>query len=274
VDDANDATPPAEVAGVTGWMLGIDTSADLVSVALARIDSDANASTSDAELMWPAARNQTTTLLHQIDHLLNLCGIESDAITSVAVAIGPGGFNALRVGMSVAKGFAFAYGLPIVGVGTLDAVAYPFARWGMPIRAFVPAGRGRVVYGDYQEIGGAPRLHSEMAHRAPADLAADLLTPTVLAGDLTIEDAALLAANQNAVLPAAGLRRRSASHIIDLALMRLASGTADDLTDLEPLYVHQRATEDIHQQPARGQQRAEASSRSSTSFRNSTGTRE
>lgn len=272
MDDANDGTLPTDLAGVTGWMLGIDTSADLVSVALARIDSSANASTSDAELMWPAARNQTTTLLHQIDHLLNLCGIESDAIAAVAVAIGPGGFNALRVGMSVAKGFAFAYGVPIVGIGTLDAVAYPFARWGMPIRAFVPAGRGRVVYGDYGEIGGAPRLHGEMAHRAPADLAADLLAPTVLAGDLSTDDTRLLATNPNVVLPAAGLRRRSASHVIDLALARLATDAADDLTDLEPLYVHQRATEDVVSQSVSGAIRAGTSS--NRSIRNSSGMRQ
>ena len=248
---------------LTGWMLGIDTSADLVSVALARIDG--SSSTSEAELMWPAGRSQTTTLLAQIDHLLTLCGIESEAIAAVAVAIGPGGFTALRVGMSVAKGFAFAYGLPIVGIGTLDAVAYPFVGLGMPIRAFVPAGRGRVVYGDYVRSGGATQLHGEMAHRAPTDLAADLLTPTVLAGDLSLEDERTLRDAPHVVLPSAGLRRRTASHIIDLALAQLFAGLADDLTDLEPLYVHQRMDESTPQEPAKSPQtQKQRASRSGT----------
>jgi tRNA threonylcarbamoyladenosine biosynthesis protein TsaB len=237
VDDADGNQPPMERSELTGWMLGIDTSAEIVSVALAKIDGNR----ADAELMWPAGRSQTTTLLAQIDHLLHLCGVESDALTAVAVAVGPGGFNALRVGMSVAKGFAFAYGIPIVGIGTLDAVAYPFAHCGMPIRAFVTAGRGRVVYGDYQRIGGSLRPSGEMGHRAPGDLAADLMTPTVLAGELTYDDVQRLRDEPNVVLPGAGLRRRSASHIIDLALVQLATGMADDLTELEPVYVHQHA---------------------------------
>jgi hypothetical protein len=71
--------------------------------------------TEGAELRWNAG-NQTVTLL-EIDHLCRLCSIEITALSAIAVATGPGSFNALRVGMSVAKGLAFALAIPVFGAG-------------------------------------------------------------------------------------------------------------------------------------------------------------
>jgi tRNA threonylcarbamoyladenosine biosynthesis protein TsaB len=126
-----------------GWVLGIDTSSDVASLALVPL---ADNEVFGAEIAWEAARNQTATLLAEIDHLCRLTGIESDDFAAVVIATGPGGFNALRVGMSVAKGFAFAGDIPIVGVATLDIAAHSVANWSLPVRAFIPAGRRRVVY--------------------------------------------------------------------------------------------------------------------------------
>lgn len=222
-----------------GWLLGIDSSSEMVSLALIPADGGS----AGAELTWLAGRNQTTTILGQIDHLFRLCETESDQLAAVVVATGPGGFNALRVGMSVAKGFAFALDIPIFGVGTLDVAAQPFTSWGLPVRAFVPAGRGRVVFADYVHLGGRLQLHGEMAHRLAADLAADLRMPTLLAGELSGDLAAQLRSSEHVVLPGAGLRRRRAGVLLDLALPRVEAGEADDLTTLEPIYVHQQAAE-------------------------------
>jgi tRNA threonylcarbamoyladenosine biosynthesis protein TsaB len=222
-----------------GWVLGIDASSESVSLALVPVGQDGGG----AELAWQAGRNQTATLLAQVDHLCRLCEIDSDVFAAVVVATGPGGFNALRVGMSVAKGFAFALGIPILGVGTLDAAAQPFAHWGLPVRAFVPAGRARVVFADYIDLGGRLQQHGEMTHRAAGDLAADLRTATVLAGELAGDAAARLGAHEYVVLPGAALRRRRAAVLIDLALPRWQAGESDDLTTLEPVYVHQTASD-------------------------------
>jgi len=221
-----------------GWLLGIDTSADIASIALV---PTAPGSGYGAELSWPAPRSQTATLLSQIDHLLRACGLEPEALGGVVVATGPGGFNALRVGMSVAKGFAFALELPIFGVGTLDIAAQAVACWGLPVRAFVPAGRRRAVFADYLPLGPALRRSGEMGNRPIPALAADLTTPTVLTGDLTIDEQDTLRGQPNVVLPPSGLRQRRASFMVDLALERWRAGEQDDLTRLEPLYVHQQA---------------------------------
>jgi tRNA threonylcarbamoyladenosine biosynthesis protein TsaB len=142
--------------------------------------------------------------------------------------------------MSVAKGFAFAGALPIVGVATLDIAAHSVAKWGLPVRAFIPAGRRRVVYADYRHHNGTLIRQGEIANREASDLSADLLAPTVLTGDLSVADERALRELPNVVLPGAGMRRRRASVMVDLALPRLLAGDTDDLTTLEPLYLHQQ----------------------------------
>lgn len=224
----------------TGWVLGIDTSSDVASIALTPL---ADHEVFGAEIAWEAARNQTATLLAEIDHLCRLTGIESDDFVAVVIATGPGGFNALRVGMSVAKGLAFAGAIPIAGVGTLDIAARSVADWGLPVRAFVPAGRRRVVYADYRHHNGQLTRQGEIVNREAGDLAADLLAPTVLTGDLSVADERTLREQPNVVLPGAGTRRRRASVMIDMALPRLLAGDVDDLTTLEPLYLHQQRPE-------------------------------
>ncbi|HMM41016.1 MAG TPA: tRNA (adenosine(37)-N6)-threonylcarbamoyltransferase complex dimerization subunit type 1 TsaB [Thermomicrobiales bacterium] len=221
-----------------GWLLGIDTSSDVASIALVPTAAGAGYG---AELSWPAPRNQTATLLSQIDHLLRICGLEPESLGGIVIATGPGGFNALRVGMSVAKGFAFALDLPIFGVGTLDIAAQAVACWGLPVRAFVPAGRRRAVFADYLPLGQALRQAGEIGNRPIPALAADLTTPTVLTGDLTIDEQDTLRQQPNVVLPPAGLRQRRAAFMVDLALPRWQAGEPDDLMLTEPLYVHQQA---------------------------------
>jgi tRNA threonylcarbamoyladenosine biosynthesis protein TsaB len=221
-----------------GWVLGIDTSSDVASLALAPTAPGLTG----AELTWPAGRTQTATLLAQIDHLLRLSGIESDALGAIVIATGPGGFNALRVGMSVAKGFAFGMRIPIFGVGTLDIAAQSVAHWGLPVRAFVPAGRRRAVFADYTHRGGRLQQLGEVGNRQVPDLAADLITPTIIVGDLNTGEAEELQAAPHAVIPPAGLRRRRAAFMIDLAMPRWHNQEPDDLMELEPLYIHQQSS--------------------------------
>jgi tRNA threonylcarbamoyladenosine biosynthesis protein TsaB len=220
------------------WLLAIDTSANTVSIALAPAGEDFGLP--GAEMTWRAGRNQTTTLLGQIDGLLRICDIDSSALSGVAVAIGPGSFNALRVGLSTAKGLCLAHELPIFGIGTLDAAAAAFESLGRPVRAFVDAGRRKVVAGDYRPGLNGLTLAAALEHRTYDDLADDLNEPALLAGDLPEAAARGLASNPNVILLPPSTRRRRAGILIDMAHPRWLEGKSDDLNALEPLYVHTR----------------------------------
>lgn len=219
-------------------MLALDTSSEVASLALAPVGAAHGAA--GAELTWQAGRAQTTTLLEQVNRLCRLCAIEPAALSAVAVATGPGGFNALRVGMSVAKGFAFALDIPVIGIGTLDLAAQTAAAWGceLPVRAFVGAGRGRVVSADYGWARGRLARRGEVANRAVSDLAEGLGAPTVLVGELLDGEAAALRAQPWVILPGPAARRRRAALLLDLAATRWRDGEWDDLVTLEPIYVH------------------------------------
>ncbi|MFW6074677.1 MAG: tRNA (adenosine(37)-N6)-threonylcarbamoyltransferase complex dimerization subunit type 1 TsaB [Chloroflexota bacterium] len=221
-----------------GWLLALDTSATVASIALAPVQG--GPAEVAGEITWEAGRNQTVTLLGQVDGLFRLCGIEADQLAGVIVATGPGSFNALRVGMSVAKTFCFAHDLPIFGIGTLEAAAHAFADRQMPVRAFVDAGRKRVVVGDFRPAGGGLVQRGELEHRTRDELADGLIEPTVLAGDLSEEMAFELGGDERVVIPPPAVRRRRASLFLDLGYQRWLTRDADDLIGLEPVYIHSR----------------------------------
>jgi tRNA threonylcarbamoyladenosine biosynthesis protein TsaB len=217
-------------------MLAIDTATDLVGIALAPVAVDGGEA--GAELQWKAPRRQTTTLLAQIDALMRLQDLQLTDLGAVAVSTGPGSFNALRVGLSAAKGLCFGLDIPIFGIGALDALAYQFRDAGKPVRAFIEAGRGRVVTGDYLFRDGVPHLRDRLEHRERARLAEALFEPTIIAGELAADDAALLAGQPYALVPSPSARRRRPGTLLDIAAARWQAEAADDLHELEPIYVH------------------------------------
>ena len=76
---------------------------------------------------WRSRNNHTAELMPAVRWLTEAEGIAPDALDGVVVSVGPGGFSALRTGIGVAKGLAVAWSLPVAGVSTLEASAYPLS---------------------------------------------------------------------------------------------------------------------------------------------------
>jgi tRNA threonylcarbamoyladenosine biosynthesis protein TsaB len=195
-----------------------------------------------SELTWDAGRNQTTTLSVEIMHLLALARVELSDLGAIAVAIGPGSFNGLRVGLSVAKGLCFGFNIPICGVGTLDIAAYPHAASRSPIRAFVRAGRGRAVYADYRHRNGRWVRATELQNEPFDAVAGQLAERTIIVGEMPVDLASKLADESLAVLPSPALRLRRPSYLAEIGYRRWQAGDVDALETLEPIYVHGAST--------------------------------
>jgi len=71
----------------------------------------------------PAGARHDRLLFAAVDETLAEAGVTRADLEGVAVTRGPGGFTGLRVGLSTAKGIAFALGLPMVGISSLEALA-------------------------------------------------------------------------------------------------------------------------------------------------------
>ena len=214
-------------------LLAIDTSTEAAGLALYGPGGVL------AEVGWAAGRAQTTAVLREIDRLCRLCNLRPGGLGAVAVATGPGAFNGLRVGLSTAKGLAFALGLPLLGVPTLDATAYPHGEAGMVVRAVLQAGRGRFVSAPYRWQEGVLRRVGDYDNTLFAELAALIVEPTILCGELPHEQLAEWQAQVPLarVVPSA-LNVRRASYLAEIAWQRHLRGEADDPATLEPVYLH------------------------------------
>ena len=106
------------------YVLAFDTANETVAVGLGRLDADARAVELVTQLQVAAHRASNTQLLPQIDELLREAGVPRAGIACVAVGRGPGSFTGVRIAMATAKGVASALEVPLVGLSSLDAVAW------------------------------------------------------------------------------------------------------------------------------------------------------
>lgn len=214
-------------------LLAIDTSTGLTGLALYAADGPR------AECVWASGRNHTAQLLPQLDAMLHYVGAERGDLRAVAVALGPGSWSGLRVGMCVAKGLALAGGLALLGVGTLDALAYQHARPDLPVFPLVRLGRDRFAVAEFRPDGAGPGRQGPDRNMTVAELCAAITGPALCCGDLDGDTSAQLRRSLGAAVqlppPAAGLRRPS--YLAELAWRRLAAGERDDLATLEPIYL-------------------------------------
>ncbi len=206
------------------WIAAIDTSSDHAGVAL--FDG-----TQASVIAWNARRDHTVSTLAQLDHLLRLTGIDLLALDAVAVAIGPGSFSALRVGLSIAKGLAFSLELPMLGIPTTDAIAAQLRWTERPVVAVMTAGRGRVVWSRYE--------HGALAH-GPHNTTVEELRAGI-DGALVAGETGALGDIPAVALPAGG----RVEQIARLGWSRLVSGERDDASLLEPIYAHGRRQEAV-----------------------------
>lgn len=221
--------------GITpqAWLLALDSSTDQAGICLTNGHQS-------AELCWDARRDQTTTLLAAADHLLELQRLALSDLAAIAVAIGPGAFTSLRVGLSTAKGLAYACNLPLIGVPTLDGAARPFAESSRDHIAVIAAGRSRLAwatYGAHDGIWGqiAPPRNGVVEQLVSVVQQAN--TAPLISGELDPHQRQILQ-DAGCELTTPALSGRRPAGIATLAWQRLARGDLDDIASLTPVYLH------------------------------------
>ena len=121
-------------------ILGIDTSTPIGSVAV--IDGDNLV----AEHTLNIVQAHSSRLMPAIDGILKWSDITADTLDGCAVGIGPGSFTGIRIGVATIKSLCYALNKPIVGVSTLEAIAYNL-RWTNGIICPLLDARRSEVYG-------------------------------------------------------------------------------------------------------------------------------
>ena len=106
------------------FVLAFDTANEVIALGLGLLDADTSAVTIVASAEVEARRASNTQLVPRIDRLCAEAGVARDEIACVAVGRGPGSFTGVRIALATAKGIASALGAALVGVSSLDAVAW------------------------------------------------------------------------------------------------------------------------------------------------------
>ncbi len=108
-------------------VIAFDTATEHIAIGLAAIDGPGQTLRMVAERDFSAPRAALGALLPAVRDLVCESGITMEQLAVVAVGRGPGSFTGVRIGVASAKGLAHGLGIPLVGPGTLDAVAWRFS---------------------------------------------------------------------------------------------------------------------------------------------------
>ena len=212
--------------------LAIDTSSNIVTVAVSHKGEIL------ASLTWRTTRNHTIELLPNLVCLLQQAKVELGSIEAIVVAKGPGSFNGLRVGISTAKGLAFVLNIPLLGVSTLEAEAYPFAFTGLPLRSIHKAGREEIATALYRQKDNEWQCLEAENLTTNNRLCRRVKQRTLFCGEIPADIISEIQQNlgRRAIISQSNSPSRASSLAI-LGWRKLSRGEWDDPLTLQPLYL-------------------------------------
>lgn len=214
-------------------LLAIDTSTSWISLALY------DGTFVHYEETWQSQHHHTVELAPAIEQIFARTGTDGQDLTGVAVAIGPGSFTSLRIGLAAAKGFALGLNIPVIGVPSLEviAAAQPIDAE-KPLLAVLHAGRTRLAVAKYEVENGSWVKQSGPDLITPKDLVQSITEPTLISGELSEKARAVIGRrwkNAQITTPARCLRR--AGFLAELGWERLMKDQVDDPVSLTPIYL-------------------------------------
>ncbi len=194
------------------------------------------------EMIWTTRQHHTTELAPALSGLLNRSAVSMDMVHALAVAIGPGSFTSLRVGLSLVKGIALARRLPIIGIPTLDVIAAAQPVSKHPLVALLQAGRTRIAFSLYKSQKKTWQAEGGVRSGTLDELLNEIESPTILAGELSAEERKKLSRKKNILLASPVNCTRRPSVLAELAWARWQKDDVDDAAALAPIYLHVAGT--------------------------------
>ena len=215
-------------------LLAIDTSTRYAGVALLN---------GDGQLVrlahWRSRNNHSVELLPTIESLLQREQVQMKALAGIAVALGPGSFSALRVGLSVAKGLAWASNIPLVSATTLETEAFPHRHTSAVICAVLDAGRDQVATALFQASDGDLSQVKENWITTPQDTLLSLPSSALVCGE-ALEKFGVSMSEATPEGVTLALPYLPGQRVVSLAYLgwaRLERGITQDPASLQPLYL-------------------------------------
>lgn len=212
-------------------LLAVDTSTTQVGLALY------DGAQVIAECAWRSSRRHTVELAPAIADLLTRCGLAMDDVHALGVALGPGSFTSLRVGLALVKGLALSKRIPLIGIPTLDILARAQPASKHPLICAIQAGRGRFAIGVYKSSRKGWQAQGQARVVSLEALMDEVKSPSILCGEFSAEERQKInVENIQLASPAQSVRRPAV--LAELAWARWQAGDVDDEASLAPIYLH------------------------------------
>jgi tRNA threonylcarbamoyladenosine biosynthesis protein TsaB len=221
-------------------LLCLDTATPQVSVAIGEEGAVLG------EVRLGRGRRHAEQLAPAIEYLCRELDVELGRLSGIAVGLGPGLFTGLRVGVTTAKTMAQALRVPVVGVASLDLVAYPVRHTTRLVAAVLDARRGEVFHARYRPVPGGVQRVTDYEVGAPDDLVADLVAAgeeVLFAGDGAIRYREELAGVDRSEQAGAAFAFPSSAALVELATARMEREEFSSMWEVQPLYLRRSDAE-------------------------------
>ena len=191
------------------------------------------------EICWSTRNHHTVELAPAVQRLLQQTGLPVNKIECLGVALGPGSFTSLRIGLALVKGMALSLKIPVVGIPTLDFLAAAMPVSDLPLAAVLKAGRGRLALVWYAARNGHWQPQSEPQVVLIDEFAEKIEEPILVCGELSGEERHTLAKKRKLVhLASPAQSARRPSFLAEMAWERWKTGKTAEVVSLAPIYLH------------------------------------
>jgi len=194
-------------------------------------------------------KKHSSILVPAIEDLLKMIDLKMEEINGIAVSVGPGSFTGLRVGLAVAKGLSYTCSLPLLGITTLDAMAFPLKEIPYLICPLLESKKDEIYDAVFR---GGDDLHRVMDYKCE-DIQSLLvrLSPLkekiIFLGDgiKKYRDIIKEKIGKDALFIDSQLNLPVATNIAFLGLNKLKKGEEDNISTLTPFYLRKSEAEII-----------------------------
>jgi tRNA threonylcarbamoyladenosine biosynthesis protein TsaB len=222
-------------------VLGIETSTPQTTVALGTENGPV------ASMLLSTGRPQHDVVIPAIDHILRWSGTPVSSVGGIGVGRGPGLFTGLRVGVQTAKTLSQVLRVPVVGLASLDVLAFALRHSRRWICSVIDARRGEVFFCVYRPVPGGLTRASEFMVGTPSKLVAELealAREILLVGDGALRYRRELEGLGTSVdFASADLSYPHAAALVELSIPRFMREEFDRTADVVPLYLRKSDAE-------------------------------
>jgi len=223
-------------------ILGIDTSSKYCNLAVIENNDVLIEYTMNGQL-----KKHSSILIPTVQEMFNHIDMKIKDMDGVAITIGPGSFTGLRIGLGAAKGLCYATGIPLVGVYTLDVMAYPFQNVPGMICPVLDARKSEVYFALYR---GGNDLKKIIGYQCNS--IKELLN-TVLdfkeniyfigGGILKYEKILIDSLDKRAFFIKSKSTNLKASDVAFLGMDKLKKGQTSNISNISPFYIRKSEAE-------------------------------